>query len=77
MDSTDDVARNTVARRVNTAEKPKRQSFIHHHKSNIALPQITPRIIKNSQKIQQKRESATVLLRTKMGSRLRTSLLTT
>jgi hypothetical protein len=62
MDPADDVARNTTARRVSTAEKPKRQSLIHHHEPN-AAPKATPRIMKDSQRIQQKRESATVLLR--------------
>jgi hypothetical protein len=76
MNPVDDTERNTSARRVNTAEKPKRQSLSHHHKPH-KTPMTTPRIIKTSQRTQQKRESATVLLRTKMGSRLRTSLLTT
>jgi hypothetical protein len=76
MSPVDDIERNTFARRVSTAEKPKRQSLIHHHKSNTA-PKTTPRVIKNSQRIQQNTESPTVLLRMKMGSRLRTSLLRT
>jgi hypothetical protein len=59
---TDEVAINTTARKVNTAAKPKRQSLTHHNQPKKA-PKATPRIMKNIHKIQQKRESATVLLK--------------
>jgi hypothetical protein len=60
---TDEVEINTTARKVNTAAKPKRQRSTHNHEPK-NIPNTTPRMTKNNQRIQQKRESATALLKT-------------
>src|SRR3989337_2112779 len=69
-------ARKTTKRRVKTAENPNKQRLIHNDGPN-ATPNTTPGMMKASQRTQQKRERATVLRTTKIGSFLKTRLLTT
>lgn len=64
---TDEAEKKTTARRVVTAQNPRRHSLIQSQKPNIAL-RTTPMTMKDSHKIQQNSESATVLRITKMGS---------
>lgn len=58
---TDDVAMKTTARKVVTAAKPNRQILTHHIKPK-KVPKAMPIMMKNIHRIQQNRESATVLL---------------
>jgi hypothetical protein len=76
VDLADEAEKNTTARRVKRAEKPRRQSFTHHKKELNAAPKTTPRMMKKSHKIQPKKERATVLLSTNMGSPRTTLLMT-
>jgi len=73
----EDVEVNTIKRKTSTAENPKRQSSTHHDGELNRIAKATPMKMKNNQKIQQKNERATVLLKLKSGSRLKTILLTT
>jgi len=64
---TDEEDKKTTARRVVTAQNPKRQSLIHNQKPSSA-PKTTPKTMNNSHKSQQNSESATVLRITKIES---------
>ena len=72
----DDVAVNTTALRVMTAAKPKRESLTHNNQPNGKL-KATPITMKKSQKSHPNKESAVVRRNEKIGSPLRSSLLTT
>ena len=72
----EEAEKKTTARRVETAQKPKRQSLIHNQLPKNAL-EINPKTMNASHKIQQKSESATVLRKTKIGSCLSTKRLFT
>ena len=72
----DDVELNTTKRKIKTAEKPKRQSLTHHAKSEDTALVATPIAMNKIHKIQQKRESAFILLRSYMGSRFKTNTFT-
>ena len=59
----DDVEMKITARKVNTAEKPKKASLNHIKLLLKIIPKIDPKIKKPDQIIQQNRESAKILLR--------------
>jgi hypothetical protein len=58
----EEVAFNTIKRKITTAENPKRQSLIHP-KMPKETAVATPTKMKKNHKAQQKRESAVVLLK--------------
>jgi len=72
----DEVTVNTINLRVTTAANPKRQSLTQRKGPNAKLKP-TPKAIKKSQKSQQKKDSARVLLIIKIGSFFKTILLVT
>lgn len=59
----DDVEMKITARKVRTAEKPKKASLNHNKLLLKIIPKIDPKIKKPDQIIQQNRESAKILLR--------------
>jgi len=73
----EDVDLNTISRKISTAENPKRQSSTHHDNELNVTAKAIPMRMKNIQKIQQKKETAIVLLKLKSGSRRKTIPLTT
>ena len=72
----DDVAENTINLSVTTVANPKRHSLTQSNGPN-AKPNPTPTAMKNSQKSQQKKDSASVLRIKKIGSFFKTILLVT